>query len=118
MMGRGLAKLLDAPRRRQNSNEVTWKGAAAVIKSCAPATDQIGVTITMLPRLTYILAGFEDDKGQVQVWELDAAKFRAAMYDSRSQAGPKLQMVRRRYAEKEGRPVARFNIAAIRAAAG
>ncbi len=54
--------------------------------------------------------GFEDEGGEVQVWELPAAKFRAAMYDSRSTAasGGRAKMVAKGYALREGRPIARF----------
>ena len=64
----------------------------------------------MLLRLEVILAAFEDDHGQMQVFELDAAKFRAAMYDSRSAAavGGRVKMVSRAYAKAQGRPVARY----------
>lgn len=114
MMGRGLAKLLGARLLRANGNEVRWKDKIAVIKSCATDTDQIGITVTMLPRLEVILAGFQDDSDHVDVFELDAEKFRAAMYDSRSAAGANLQMVRRRYAEAEGKQIARFSMTEIR----
>lgn len=118
MMGRGLARLLGARLLRANANEVRWKDRVAVIKSCAPGTDQIGVTVTMLSRLEVILAGFQDESDHVDVFELDADKFRAAMYDSRSAAGANLQMVRRRYAEAEGRQIARFSMTDVRREAG
>lgn len=116
-MARGLARILKADKLSQISNEVHWRGAVAVIKCCKPGTDQIGVTAAMLPRLTFVLGAFEDERGQVSVWELDAAKFREAMYDSRSAAGARLQMIRRRYAEEEGKLVGHFSAADVEAAA-
>lgn len=117
-MGRALAKLLGADRISQASNEVVWQGKRAVIKSCRPGTSSFGVTSTMLPRLQSILAGFEDERGEVQVWELDAGKFKAAMYDSRSASavGGKVKLVTRSYARTEGRAVGRFTKAEIQAA--
>lgn len=103
---------------RAGSNEVVWNDRPAVIKSCRPGTSSFGVTATMLARLDAILAAFEDDRGQVQVWELSAAKFREAMYDSRSlaSAGGRVKMVPKAYALREGRPVARFSRLDIEAA--
>ena len=73
----------------------------------------------MLPRLEVILAAFEDDHEQMQVFELDAAKFREAMYDSRSAAavGGRVKMVSRAYAQAQGRPVARYASRQVIAAA-
>lgn len=119
-MARGLAKLMGAERLSQTSNEVRWNGKRAVIKSCSPANDSFGVTAAMPPRLDVILAGFEDDQGEVQVWELDARKFETAMRDSRSSGaiGGRVKLVRKRFALTEGRPVARFPKGVIEVAAG
>ncbi|WP_430419351.1 hypothetical protein [Phenylobacterium sp.] len=72
----------------------------------------------MLARLDTILAAFEDDRGEVQVWELPARKFREAMYDSRSaaSAGGRVKMVPKAYALREGRSVARFTRLEVEAA--
>ena len=73
----------------------------------------------MLPRLDCILAAFEDGQGQVQVYELDAPKFRAAMYDSRSAgAAGKVKLVTKAYALSEGKLRARFSMAEVDKAAG
>ena len=74
----------------------------------------------MLPRLDVILAALEDERGEVQVWELAASKFRVSMYDSRSASaiGGKVKLVRRSYAEREGRLVRRFKVSDVESAAG
>jgi hypothetical protein len=117
-MARGIAKCMGVSMHRAGSNEVRWQDGLAVIKSCRPATSSFGVTASMLSRLDTILAAFEDDHGEVQVWALSAAKFRAAMYDSRSaaSAGGRVKMVARSYALREGRPVARFSRVELEAA--
>ena len=101
------------------SNEVAWNGEPAVIKCCHPGTSSIGVTATMLPRLAAVLVAVEDDGGEVQVWELPASRFRADMYDSRSSGslGGRVKMLARSIVVREGRPVGRFDRAAIDKAA-
>ena len=109
-MAQALTKLLVAEKIASGSNEVVWQGRRAVIKSCRPRTSSFGVTATMLPRLDSVLAALEDDDGIVQVWELDAGKFRQAMRDSLSvsAAGGKVKLVSRAYALAEGRLRAKF----------
>lgn len=117
-MARAIARCMDLQMQRPGSNEVRWRDGLAVIKSCRPDTSSFGVTSTMLPRLDAILAAFEDDHGEVQVWALPAEKFRSAMYDSRSlaSAGSRVKMVKRSFAMREGQPVARFSRLELEAA--
>ena len=65
----------------------------------------------MLPRLDCILVALEDDRGVIQVWELDAAKFQQAMRDSLSvsAAGGKVKLVSRAHALAEGHLRAKFS---------
>lgn len=110
-MARNIARSMGLEMVRRGPNEVRWRDGLAVIKSCRPGTSSFGVTAAMLARLDAILAALEDEEGEVQVWELSAAKFRSAMYDSRSAAaaGGRVKMVPKAYALREGHPVARFS---------
>lgn len=118
-LARGVARCMGLEMLRKGSNEVRWRDGLAVIKSCRPGTSSFGVTAAMLQRLDAILAAFEDDDGEVQVWALPAEKFRSAMYDSRSlaSAGGRVKMVARSFAMREGQPVARFSRLELEAAA-
>lgn len=118
--GRGIAKLMGLRMLAPGSNEVAWENGRAVIKACRPRTATFGVTASMLPRLETILAALEDDQGQVQVWALPAAKFSAAMRDSRSNSavGGRVKLAPKTIAAAEGRPVARFTRLEIEMAAG
>lgn len=117
-MARGVARCMGIEILRAGSNEVRWRDGLAVIKSCRSGTSSFGVTASMLLRLDTILAAFEDDHGEVQVWTLPAEKFRSAMYDSRSRAsvGGRVKMVARSFAMREGQPVARFSRLELEAA--
>lgn len=71
-MGRVLAALMGAEKLSEHSNEVIWNGRRAALKACAPRNDTFGVTAVMLARLDDIMAGFENEKGDVEVWRMSA----------------------------------------------
>lgn len=118
-MARAVAHCMGLDLRRAGSNEVRWREGAAVIKSCGPGTPAFGVTASMLPRLDTILAAFEDDRGDVQVYELSTEKFRVAMYDSRSTGavGGRVKMISKSSAMRDGRLIARLSQPELSAAA-
>lgn len=119
-MGRVLATLMGAEKLSEHSNEVIWNGRRAALKACAPRNDTFGVTAAMLARLDDIMAGFENEKGDVEVWRMSAEDFRSSMRPSPSAAarGTDTRLGRKSQMMSLGQRVATFSKAAVAAVPG
>ena len=118
-MARGLAALMNLPKVMDRSEEVRWRGGAALIRCCGPTTPALGVTEQMVKRLDGLLAALEDEAGVVQVWELPPPAFRIEDddADSRRSVGGKVKLISRAVVEEAGRLVATYPRAEIERAA-
>lgn len=99
-----IAKAIGASIPTGGSNECTLNGDRIVIKCAAAATDQVGVTYKMLPRLKYVLGAFEREDGQFDLYALDPVVYDANERETRS-TGPsagRVGKVRRRVFESTG----------------
>lgn len=83
-MAEKIITILQLDRLSGSTNEVVWKDGHAVVKCCGPRTGSIGVTATMLVRLSAVLAALQQRNGDVDILELTIADFKANMSDSRS----------------------------------
>ena len=75
-VARLIAKKLKLKRISNLSNEVSFKGQRAVIKSAHLGNIYIGVTLKMLDRIDLIIAAFENPDGNFDLNTLDAQTFK------------------------------------------
>lgn len=108
--------MLGAEKLSPGANEIMWRNEVSVIKSGSQSTSSIGVTPEMLPRLASVMTAFEDKFGDIQVVRVAISDFRTVMYDGLTRPGGPLKMMKRRDAEKLGRPIARFKAIDVDAA--
>lgn len=79
-----VAAAIGATMTRPGSNEVSWKGKRAVIKSARVTTSSVGVTYLMLDTLDVVIGAFEHKSGAYEVYTLPASRFAELAVDSRS----------------------------------
>lgn len=99
-----LAKIIGATIPTGSSNECSLDGDRIVIKCAAPATDQVGVTYKMLPRLKYILGAFQRDDGSFDLYKLDPQIYNETERPTRSmgRSAGRVGKVRRSVFENQG----------------
>jgi len=79
-----IASAIGAELTRPGSNEATWNGKRAVIKSAGKSTSSVGVTYSMLDTLDVIIAAFQHKTGAFEVYVLPKSRFAELARDSRS----------------------------------
>lgn len=100
-----IAKAIGATIPVGGSNECTLGNDRIVIKCAAAATDQVGVTYNMLPRLKYVLGAFQREDGRFDLYELDPRTYDQNERETRSK-GPsagRVGKVRRTVFEGQGK---------------
>lgn len=97
------------------SNECLLNGERIVIKCAKPETNSVGVTFTMLQRLSRVFGAFQQKDGSFDVWALPASAFDKNMRDSRSGsqrgADPKVGLVPRTTFLNSGEPIGMIRLA-------
>ena len=104
-MGRTIAAALGAEPLTNNGNEFSLGGNRVAIKCAKAKTTSVGVTHTMLDRLSEVIGAFETATGTYDLYALPAAQFRERMRATRS-TGPsagKVGLVSRSVFLSEGR---------------
>jgi hypothetical protein len=92
----------------KRSNECTWNGRRALIKSAHANTKSIGVLYHMVDRIEVVLGAFEEAGGSYRVLQLPIARCVATMRPTRSR-GPssgRVGIIPRKMFEDEGELVA------------
>src|SRR5690348_14969214 len=79
-----IAAAIGAQLTRPGSNEATWNGQRAVIKSAGKSTVSVGVTYSMLEHLDVVIAAFQHKSGPFEVFTLPASRFAELASDSRT----------------------------------
>lgn len=79
-----IAAAIGATMTRPGSNEVSWNGQRAVIKSARKGTSSVGVTYSMLETLDVVIGAFQHKSGAYEVYTLPARLFGELAADSRS----------------------------------
>jgi hypothetical protein len=99
-----IAKAIGATPPTGASNECSLAGQRIVIKCAKLATDQVGVTYNMLPRLAYVLGAFEREDGAFDLYRLDPQVYDARERPTRSRgrSAGRVGKVRRKVFETEG----------------
>jgi hypothetical protein len=95
-----IAEAIGANLTRPGSNEATWNGVRAVIKSAGKRTPSVGVTYSMLDTLQIIIAAFEQKPGVFEVYTLPADRFAYFAVDSRT--NEKVGLVTRKVFSEKG----------------
>ena len=104
-MGRAIAAALGAEPLANNGNEFLLSGNRVAIKCAKAKTTSVGVTHTMLDRLSEVIGAFQTAKGTYDLYALSASRFRECMRVTRS-TGPsagKVGLVSRAIFLSEGR---------------
>ncbi|OHB75936.1 MAG: hypothetical protein A2Z25_17270 [Planctomycetes bacterium RBG_16_55_9] len=73
---RKIAQQLQLKRASKVSNEVSYNGQRAVIKSAHLGNHYIGVTLNRLDRIDLIIAAFENTDGHFDLYTLDTRTFK------------------------------------------
>lgn len=104
-MGRTIATALGAKPLTNNGNEFSLDGNRVAIKCAKANTTSVGVTYTMLDRLSEVIGAFETATGTYDLYALPAARFRERMRATRStgQSAGKVGLVSRSVFSSEGR---------------
>jgi hypothetical protein len=98
-----IAGAIGATLTRPGSNEATWNGMRAVIKSAGKNTSSVGVTYSMLETLQVIVAAFEHKTGVFEVYTLPADRFAELAIDSRT--NDKVGIVTRKAFSEKGQRI-------------
>ncbi|WP_114861702.1 hypothetical protein [Azospirillum brasilense] len=115
-MGRTIAAALGAEPLTNNGNEFSLDGNRVAIKCAKAKTTSVGVTHTMLDRLSEVIGAFETATGAYDLYALPAARFRECMRATRS-TGPsagKVGLVSRSVFLSEGRFIRSLTPKAVR----
>lgn len=104
-MGRTIGAALGAEPLTNNGNEFSLGGNRVAIKCAKANTTSVGVTHTMLDRLSEVIGAFETAAGTYDLYALPAARFRERMRATRStgSAAGKVSLVNRSVFVSEGR---------------
>jgi hypothetical protein len=115
-MGRTIAAALGAEPLTNNGNEFSLGGSRVAIKCAKVRTTSVGVTYTMLDRLTEVIGAFETAAGTYDLYALPAARFRERMRATRStgSSAGKVGLVSRSVFLSEGRFICSLNPEAAR----
>jgi hypothetical protein len=107
-----IARAIGATVPTGSSNECSFNGESVVIKCAAAATDQVGVTYKMLPRLTLVLGAFQREDGKFDLYALDPKVYDANERPTQSQgrSAGRVGNVRRHVFETAGRFVQTVSI--------
>jgi hypothetical protein len=63
---------------KANANEFEHKGRRITIRSARKSTDSVGVLSDMLDRVEAVIAAFQRNDGDYNLWELPTPAYRAA----------------------------------------
>lgn len=102
---RKIAQAIGASIPNGGSNECTLDGDRIVIKCAAAATDQVGVTYDMLPRLKYVLGAFQRADGRFDLYALDSRVYADSQRETRSKGASagRVGKVKRAVFENDGK---------------
>jgi hypothetical protein len=106
-----IGQALGATSTSSISNEFSFRGRRVVIKTAHLNTTSVGVTYHMLERLDDVLAAFEVNSREFDVWSIPARTFEQHVRDSRSRGSAgKVGLVTRRVFQELGQRVGSVRI--------
>lgn len=98
-----------------SSNECSYEGNNVVIKCAALNTDSVGVTYSMMGRISHIIGAFQTEDSSFDVWTLPIAAAQESMRPtaSRGTAAGKVGIIRKELFLKRGRNIQRVRLGDI-----
>ena len=103
-----LAEKLGARKLSANSNEFEWNSQRVTIRTARQGNDSVGVTYVMLERIQLVIAAFEVEPNEYELYALPPATYKEHMRDSKNKG--EVGLVRKKTFVEHRRLVARLKL--------